>query len=169
MGSLSGSLSSLPATKLGSLAIQGALKLASIAIEFFQEVFFGTVMSANLGQAPARQAALGARIPNIVVCTTVNKVCASGMKAIVMVAQTIQLRVNDVVVEGGMESMSNVLYYLPKARQGYRLGHGEVVDGMMKDGLWDVYNVFFLPSKSLTVQCNYWKRNMGSCYNFQIS
>ena len=143
MGSLSGSLSSLPATKLGSLAIQGALKLASIGIEFVQEVFFGTVMSANLGQAPARQAALGAGIPNTVVCTTVNKVCASGMKAIVMVAQTIQLGVNDVVVAGGMESMSNVPYYLPKARQGYRLGHGEVVDGMMKDGLWDVYNVFF--------------------------
>ncbi|MCO5567301.1 hypothetical protein L7F22_020991 [Adiantum nelumboides] len=140
MGSLSGSLSSLPATKLGSIAIQGALNRAGVHPELVEEVFFGNVLSANVGQAPARQAALGAGIPHSVVCTTVNKVCASGMKAMMLAAQSIQLGHNDVVVAGGMESMSNAPYYLPKARQGYRLGHGEVVDGMMKDGLWDVYN-----------------------------
>eukprot|EP00250_Pteridium_aquilinum_P008683 c18131_g1_i1 orf=337-1557(-) len=140
MGSLSGCLSSLAATKLGSIAIQGALNNAGVQPELVEEVFFGNVLSANVGQAPARQAALGAGIPNSVVCTTVNKVCASGMKAMMLAAQSIQLGHNDVVVAGGMESMSNAPYYLPKARQGYRLGHGEVVDGMMKDGLWDVYN-----------------------------
>ncbi|MCO5569090.1 hypothetical protein L7F22_022797 [Adiantum nelumboides] len=140
MGSLSGSLSALPATKLGSIAIQGALNRAGVHPELVEEVFFGNVLSANVGQAPARQAALGAGIPHSVVCTTVNKVCASGMKAMMLAAQSIQLGHNDVVVAGGMESMSNAPYYLPKARQGYRLGHGEVVDGMMKDGLWDVYN-----------------------------
>ncbi|KAI5059217.1 hypothetical protein GOP47_0025536 [Adiantum capillus-veneris] len=140
MGSSSGSLSSLAATKLGSIAIQGALKRSGVQPELVEEVFFGNVLSGNLGQAPARQAALGAGIPHSVVCTTVNKVCASGMKAMMLAAQTIQLGHNDVVVAGGMESMSNAPYYLPKARQGYRLGHGELVDGMMKDGLWDVYN-----------------------------
>ncbi|KAH7315481.1 hypothetical protein KP509_21G051500 [Ceratopteris richardii] len=140
MGSLSGSLSSFAATKLGSIAIQGALNRAGVTPELVEEVFFGNVLSANLGQAPARQAALGAGLPHSVVCTTVNKVCASGMKAVQLAAQSIQLGHNDVVVAGGMESMSNAPYYLPKARQGYRLGHGEVVDGMMKDGLWDVYN-----------------------------
>ncbi|CAK9877750.1 unnamed protein product [Sphagnum jensenii] len=139
MGSLSGSLSSLSATKLGSIAIQAALKRAGIEPSSVQEVFFGNVLSANLGQAPARQAAIGAGLPNTVVCTTVNKVCASGMKATMLAAQSIQLGLNDVVVAGGMESMSNTPYYLPKARQGYRLGHGEVLDGTMKDGLWDVY------------------------------
>lgn len=140
MGSLSGSLSSLAATKLGSIAIQGALNRAGVQPELVEEVFFGNVLSAGLGQAPARQAALGAGIPNSVVCTTVNKVCASGMKAMMLAAQSIQSGHNDIVVAGGMESMSNAPYYLPKARQGYRLGHGELVDGMMKDGLWDVYN-----------------------------
>ncbi|KAH8935975.1 hypothetical protein BDL97_17G059700 [Sphagnum fallax] len=140
IGSLSGSLSSLTATKLGSIAIQAALQKAGVEPATVQEVFFGNVLSANLGQAPARQAAIGAGLPNTVVCTTVNKVCASGMKATMLGAQSIQLGLNDVVVVGGMESMSNAPYYLPKARQGYRLGNGEVVDGMMKDGLWDVYN-----------------------------
>ncbi|RVW87175.1 putative acetyl-CoA acetyltransferase, cytosolic 2 [Vitis vinifera] len=128
MGGFLGSLSSLSATKLGSIAIR--------------EVFFGNVLSANLGQAPARQAALGAGIPNSVVCTTINKVCASGMKAIMFAAQSIQLGVNDVVVAGGMESMSNAPKYLVCARNGSRLGHDTIVDGMIKDGLWDVYNDF---------------------------
>lgn len=139
MGGLSGTLSTVVATKLGSIAIQGALTKAGVQPELVEEVFFGNVLSGNLGQAPARQAALGAGISNSVVCTTVNKVCASGMKATMLAAQSIQCGHNDVVVAGGMESMSNVPYYLPKARQGYRLGHGEVVDGLMKDGLWDVY------------------------------
>ncbi|KAI3976123.1 hypothetical protein MKX01_006639 [Papaver californicum] len=140
MGGFLGTLSSLPATKLGSIAIQSALKRSSIDPSLVQEVFFGNVLSANLGQAPARQAALGAGIPNSVVCTTINKVCASGMKATMLAAQSIQLGINDVVVAGGMESMSNVPKYLAEARKGSRLGHDTLVDGMLKDGLWDVYN-----------------------------
>jgi len=140
MGGLSGSLSSIPATKLGSIAIEGALKRSGLDASAVQELFFGNVLSANLGQAPARQAAMGAGLPNTVVCTTVNKVCASGMKATMLAAQSIQLGLNDVVVAGGMESMSNAPYYLSKARTGYRFGHGEVLDGMLKDGLWDVYS-----------------------------
>ncbi|KAH6780997.1 acetoacetyl-CoA thiolase 2 [Perilla frutescens var. hirtella] len=140
MGGFLGSLSSLPATKLGSIAIQSALKRANIDPSLVQEVFFGNVLSANLGQAPARQAALGAGIPNSVVCTAINKVCASGMKATMLASQTIQLGINDVVVAGGMESMSNAPKYLAEARKGSRLGHDSLVDGMLKDGLWDVYN-----------------------------
>ncbi|KAL3510051.1 hypothetical protein ACH5RR_029452 [Cinchona calisaya] len=140
MGGFLGTLSSIPATKLGSIAIEGALKRANVDPALVQEVYFGNVLSANLGQAPARQAALGAGIPNTVVCTTINKVCASGMKATMLAAQSIQLGINDVVVAGGMESMSNVPKYLGEARKGSRLGHDTVVDGMMKDGLWDVYN-----------------------------
>ncbi|XWS31096.1 hypothetical protein CRYUN_Cryun23aG0048200 [Craigia yunnanensis] len=140
MGGFLGSLSSLSATKLGSIAIEAALKRANVDPSLVQEVFFGNVLSANLGQAPARQAALGAGIPNSVICTTVNKVCASGMKATTLAAQSIQLGINDVVVAGGMESMSNAPKYLAEARKGSRLGHDTLVDGMMKDGLWDVYN-----------------------------
>lgn len=140
LGGFLGTLSSLSATKLGSFAIQSALKRANIDPSLVQEVFFGNVLSANLGQAPARQAALGAGIPNTVICTTVNKVCASGMKAVMLAAQSIQLGINDVVVAGGMESMSNAPKYIAEARKGSRLGHDTLVDGMLKDGLWDVYN-----------------------------
>ncbi|KAJ3681098.1 hypothetical protein LUZ60_015587 [Juncus effusus] len=140
MGGFLGALSSLAATKLGSIAIQSALNRANVDPALVQEVFFGNVLSANLGQAPARQAALGAGIPNTVVCTTVNKVCASGMKATMLAAQTIQLGINDVVVSGGMESMSNAPKYIAEARKGSRFGHDSLVDGMLKDGLWDVYN-----------------------------
>lgn len=140
MGTFLGSLSSLSATKLGSIAIESALKRANVEPSLVEEVFFGNVLSANLGQAPARQAALGAGIPNTVICTTVNKVCASGMKATMLAAQSIQLGINDVVVAGGMESMSNVPKYIAEARKGSRLGHDSLVDGMLKDGLWDVYN-----------------------------
>lgn len=140
MGGFLGTLSSLSATKLGSIAIEGALKKANIDPCLVQEVIFGNVLSANLGQAPARQAALGAGIPNTVVCTTVNKVCASGMKAVILAAQSIQLGINDVVVAGGMESMSNAPKYIAEARKGSRFGHDTIVDGMLKDGLWDVYN-----------------------------
>uniref|UniRef100_A0A7N0TEQ2 Acetyl-CoA C-acetyltransferase n=1 Tax=Kalanchoe fedtschenkoi TaxID=63787 RepID=A0A7N0TEQ2_KALFE len=142
MGGFLGTLSSVPATKLGSIAIEAALKRATIDPSSVQEVFIGNVLSANLGQAPARQAALGAGISNSVVCTTVNKVCASGMKATMLAAQSIQLGINDIVVAGGMESMSNVPKYLAEARKGSRLGHDSLVDGMLKDGLWDVYNDF---------------------------
>lgn len=142
MGGFLGSLSSVSATKLGSIAIECALKRANVKPLLVQEVFFGNVLSANLGQAPARQAALGAGIPNSVVCTTINKVCSSGMKAVMLAAQSIQLGINDIVVAGGMESMSNAPKYLAEARKGSRLGHDTIVDGMLKDGLWDVYNDF---------------------------
>ncbi|KAI9126881.1 hypothetical protein K1719_002477 [Acacia pycnantha] len=142
MGGHLGILSSLSATELGSIAIQSALQRAKVDPSLVQEVFFGNVLSANLGQAPARQAALGAGIPNSVVCTTVNKVCASGMKAVMLAALTIQMEINDVVVAGGMESMSNVPKYFADARKGSRLGHDTIIDGMLKDGLWDVYNDF---------------------------
>ncbi|XP_070027841.1 acetyl-CoA acetyltransferase 1-like isoform X4 [Nicotiana sylvestris] len=142
MGGFLGSLSSLSATELGSVAIRAALKRANVDPSLVQEVFFGNVLSANLGQAPARQAALGAGIPNSVICTTINKVCSSGLKATMIAAQTIQSGSNDIVVTGGMESMSNVPKYLPQARKGSRLGHDTIVDGMLKDGLWDVYNDF---------------------------
>ncbi|OAY74792.1 putative acetyl-CoA acetyltransferase, cytosolic 2 [Ananas comosus] len=142
VGSLLGSLSSLSATKLGSIAIRSALKRANVDPTLVQEVFFGNVLSANLGQAPARQAALGAGIPNTVVCTTINKVCSSGMKAVMFAAQSVELGTNDVVVAGGMESMSNAPKYVAEARKGSRFGHDTLVDGMLKDGLWDVYNDF---------------------------
>ncbi|CAM6102114.1 unnamed protein product [Calypogeia fissa] len=136
---MSGSLSSLAAAKLGSASTKAPLSKSGVDPNLV-EVFFGNVLSANLGQAPAQKAATGAGLPHSVVCTTIKKVCASGMKATMLAVQSIQLGLNDIMVAGGMESMSNAPYYLPKARQGYRLGHGEVVDGMMKDGLWDVYN-----------------------------
>ncbi|KMZ65967.1 Peroxisomal acetoacetyl-CoA thiolase 2, Peroxisomal acetyl-CoA acetyltransferase 2 [Zostera marina] len=140
MGSFLGSLSSTSATKLGSIAINGALRQANVDPSLVQEVYFGNVLSANLGQAPARQAALGAGIPNSVACTTINKVCASGMKATMLAAQSIQLGINEIVVAGGMENMSNAPKYIAESRKGSRFGHDTLVDGMLKDGLWDVYN-----------------------------
>jgi len=142
IGSFGGSLSSLSATQLGSIAIKGALDKAGIESSHVNEVFMGNVVSANLGQAPARQASIGAGIGTNVPCTTINKVCASGMKSVMLGAQSIMLGINDVVVAGGMESMSNIPYYIPKARYGYKYGNGELVDGLMKDGLWEVYNDF---------------------------
>jgi len=142
IGSFGGTLSSFSATQLGSLAIKGALDRQKIDPKEVQEVFMGNVVSANLGQAPARQAAIGAGIGTHVPCTTINKVCASGMKAAMLGAQSIMLGINDVVVAGGMESMSNIPYYIPKARYGYKYGHGQLIDGLMHDGLWEVYNGF---------------------------
>jgi len=140
LGSFGGVLASIKAPVLGSTAIKGALEKAGVAAEQINEVFMGNVVSANLGQAPARQAALGAGLPNSVPCTTVNKVCASGMKAIMFGAQSIMLGHNDLVVAGGMESMSNIPFYLDKARfNGYGYGHGQFIDGLAKDGLTDAY------------------------------
>jgi acetyl-CoA C-acetyltransferase len=138
MGSFQGALAGVPATALGSVAIRGALERGGVSAEAVQEVFMGQVLQAGAGQAPARQAALGAGIPNTVPCTTVNKVCASGMKSIALAAQSIALGENDLVVAGGMENMSQVPHYL-QARQGVKLGHLEVKDGMVLDGLTDVY------------------------------
>ena len=142
IGSFGGSLSSLTAIQLGSTAIKGALEKAGLAPKWVNEVFMGNVVSANLGQAPARQAAVAAGIGYNVPCTTVNKVCASGMKSVMLGAQSIMLGVNSVVVAGGMESMSNIPYYVPKARYGYKYGNGELVDGLAKDGLWEAYYDF---------------------------
>eukprot|EP00854_Cymbomonas_tetramitiformis_P007504 gene7504-8931_t len=144
MGAFNGSLASLSASELGAVAIKAALNRAAISPDMVDEVLMGNVLSAGVGQAPARQAALGAGVPTSACCTTVNKVCASGMKTITMAAQSIATGTSSVVVAGGMESMSNVPYYLPKARSGYRLGHGEVTDGIIKDGLWDAYNDFHM-------------------------
>lgn len=139
IGSFMGSLSTVSATKLGAAAIKGAIESAGVDAAQIQEVFMGNVMSANLGQAPARQAALFAEIPNSVPCTTINKVCASGMKAIALGAQSIKTGDNDLVVVGGMENMSTVPHYMG-ARTGQKLGDIKLVDGMVKDGLTDVYN-----------------------------
>ncbi len=140
LGSFGGALASLSATQLGSRAIQGALQKAGVAPDLVEEVIMGNVCSANLGQAPARQAALGAGLSPTVRCTTVNKVCASGMKSVMIGAQTIMLGQADIIVAGGMESMSNVPYYVPQARFGYKYGGGQLVDGLEKDGLLDVYD-----------------------------
>lgn len=140
IGSFGGVLSGVSATQLGATAIKGALEKAGLIPEAVQEVLMGNVVSANLGQAPARQAAVFAGLPLTVPCTTINKVCASGMKALTIGAQSIMLGLNEVVVAGGMENMSQIPYYLPNARWGYKYGPGELVDGLAKDGLTDVYN-----------------------------
>jgi acetyl-CoA C-acetyltransferase len=139
MGSFLGGLSSVPATQLGSTAIEGALKAAHIEASAVDEVFMGHVLQAGAGQAPARQAALGAGLSSNVPCTTVNKVCASGMKAISLASQAIALGDADIVVAGGMENMSSVPHYLD-GRSGVKFGNVKVQDGMLLDGLTDVYN-----------------------------
>lgn len=140
IGSFGGALANVGATQLGAAAIKGALAQAGIQPDQVNEVLMGNVVSANLGQAPARQAARFAGLPDHVPCTTINKVCASGMKAITFGAQSIMLGLNDIVVAGGMENMSQIPYYLPNARWGYKYGNAELVDGLAKDGLTDVYN-----------------------------
>jgi acetyl-CoA C-acetyltransferase len=140
IGSFGGVFSTLSAIDLGAAAIKGALARAGIQPEQVQEVYMGNVVSANLGQAPAKQAALKAGLPATIPCTTINKVCASGTKAIMLAAQAIQLGQADIVVAGGMESMSNIPYYVPKARFGYKYGNAELVDGLARDGLVDVYD-----------------------------
>ncbi len=140
MGSFGGSLKSLSATQLGATAIKGAVAKAGIKSEQVQDVLMGCVMQANLGQAPARQAAKFAGLPNEVNCTTVNKVCASGMKAIAQAAQSIMLGDADIIVAGGMESMSNVPFYADSVRWGNKYGNTSLIDGLAKDGLTDVYD-----------------------------
>lgn len=140
IGSFGGVLSTLSAIDLGAAAIRGALTKAGVSPDLVEEVFMGNVVSANVGQAPAKQAALQAGLPANIPCTTINKVCASGTKAIMLAAQAIQLGQADVIVAGGMESMSNAPYYVPKARFGYRYGNAELVDALAKDGLLDAYD-----------------------------
>lgn len=140
IGSFNGSLSSLAAPKIGAAAIKAAIERIKLNPAEVQQVYMGSVLQGNLGQAPARQAAKFAGLPNETQCTTINKVCASGMKSITIAAQNIMLGDAEVVVAGGMENMSAVPYYLDQARSGYRLGNGVVIDGLVKDGLTDVYH-----------------------------
>lgn len=140
IGSFGGSLASVSAVDLGAIAVKGAMQKAGVDPKLIQEIFIGNVISAGLKQAPATQVAVAAGLGYEIPCTLINKVCASGMKAVMLGAQSIMLGQNDVVIAGGMESMSNIPYYLLKARYGYRYGNGEVVDGLTYDGLTDVYN-----------------------------
>src|SRR5437868_12567212 len=143
-GAYLGALASVPAPRLGATAIKSALERAKLAPEQVGEVFMGNVLSAGIGQAPARQAAIFAGIPHSVPATTVSKVCGSGLQAVVFGTKTLALGDAEIVVAGGMESMSNVPYYLREARAGYRMGDGKLIDGMIFDGLWDSYNDYHM-------------------------
>lgn len=163
IGSFGGSLSQFSATQLGGFAIKAAIDKAGLKANQIQEIYMGNVLSANLGQAPATQAAKFAGLPDLP-ATTINKVCASGTKAIMLAAQSISNGDNEIIVAGGMESMSNVPYYLDKARNGYRLGHGQLTDGLVKDGLWDVYNDYHMGSAAelCATECNITRENQDS-------
>ena len=146
VGGFQGSLSNVTSQKLGALAIKEAVQRAGIAGEAIDEVIMGCVLPAGLGQAPARQAALGAGLPTTVECLTINKVCGSGLKSVMLAAQAIAVGDADVIVAGGMESMTGAPYLVPKGRKGYRMGNGVIEDVMIKDGLWDPYNDFHMGS-----------------------
>ena len=140
IGSFQGSLSSIPAPKLGAFAIKGALNKAGVSSDQVDEVIMGNVLPAGVGQAPARQASIYAGLPDSVECLTINKMCGSGLKAIMLAEQAIKAGDAEIIVAGGMENMSQTPYYLQKVRDGLHLGHGKVIDGLIHDGLWDVYN-----------------------------
>ncbi len=140
IGSFGGMFKGLSATQLGAAAVKGAVEKAGIAPDQVDEVFLGNVVSAGLGQAPARQAAIFAGLPDSIPATTINKVCSSGMKSVMFGAQSIMCGSADIVVAGGFESMTNIPYYMPKGRYGHRYGHGQLLDGLVLDGLTDVYD-----------------------------
>jgi acetyl-CoA C-acetyltransferase len=140
IGAFGGALADVPATKLGAVAVKAAVERAGIQPEIVQELYMGNVLQANVGQAPARQAAKFAGLPDQVQCTTINKVCASGLKSVIIGAQSILLNDADVVVAGGMENMSASPYYVEKGRYGHKYGHGQLLDAIVKDGLTDVYH-----------------------------
>ncbi|MGE0130455.1 MAG: acetyl-CoA C-acetyltransferase [Blastocatellales bacterium] len=140
IGKFQGSLKQFTAPQLGSIAVRAAIERAGLDASQIDEVIMGCVLQAGLGQNPARQAALGGGVPNKVSALTINKVCGSGMKAVMLAAQSITLADNEIIVAGGMESMSNAPYLLPKAREGYRLGNGEIIDSMIHDGLWCAFD-----------------------------
>jgi len=146
MGSFNGKLSGISAPKLGAIAIEGALEKSGVKPNDVDEVFFGNVLQAGIGQAPARQAAIFAGLPNTTPCTTINKVCASGMKSVSLGASSIMLGHNHIVVAGGMENMSQVPHYLPGSRAGYKYGNFTAIDGLAHDGLRDVYNDYMMGS-----------------------
>ncbi|MGI4736439.1 MAG: acetyl-CoA C-acyltransferase [Janthinobacterium lividum] len=155
IGSFGGALASLSAVELGAIALKGALDKAGVAPALVEQVIMGNVISANLGQAPARQAAKKAGLPDTVECTTVNKVCASGSKAIMFAAQAIMLGQAEVILAGGMESMSNVPYYLDKARFGAKYGNGQMIDGLVRDGLWDPYHDYAMGNAADATAAHY--------------
>jgi acetyl-CoA C-acetyltransferase len=140
IGSFNGSLSSLTAAKLGSVAIKGVIEESGIDVKLIDEVIMGNVLTGGQGQAPARQAALFAGLPEKTECMAINKMCGSGLKAVMLAQQAILAGDAEIIIAGGQESMTNAPYVLSKARNGYRLGHGEILDSMITDGLWDVYN-----------------------------
>ncbi len=144
IGSFNGSLKDISAPKLGSIVIKALIERSKIKPEIVDEVIMGNVLPANEGQAPARQAALGAGLPNTVQCMTINKVCGSGLKSVMLAAQAIMAGDADIIMAGGMENMSQVPYYLEGARFGMKMGNKTLIDGMVKDGLWDVYNDFHM-------------------------
>jgi acetyl-CoA C-acetyltransferase len=146
IGAFQGSLKSIPATKLGALVAKAVLERSGVRPEQVEEVYVGNVLPANEGQAPARQVALFSGLPNSVPCTTVNKVCGSGLKTVMLAAQAVKAGDADVVLAGGIESMSNVPYYIAGARDGLKFGNQTLIDGMIKDGLWDVYHDFHMGS-----------------------
>ena len=157
MGSFGGKLSSFSATRLGAIAIKGAIDRIKLNPSEIKEVYMGSVLQANLGQAPARQAAKFAGLPDTVQCTTINKVCASGMKAVMLAAQSIMLGDNDVIVAGGMESMSNVPFYMQNMRWGNKYGDVSAIDGLAKDGLTDVYHNYAMGNAAdlCARECNF--------------
>lgn len=140
VGAFQGNLSSVSASKLGSTAIKAVLEETKVDLNSIDEVIMGNVLSAGQGQAPARQAALGAGLPDSVECLTINKMCGSGLKAVMLATQVIQTGDAEIIIAGGMENMTQAPYLLPNGRDGHRLGHGQVLDSMIKDGLWDAYN-----------------------------
>lgn len=140
VGAFQGDLSSVSASQLGSIAIKAVLEETKVDLNSIDEVIMGNVLSAGQGQAPARQAALGAGLPDSVECLTINKMCGSGLKAVMLATQAIQTRDAEIIIAGGMENMTQAPYLLPNGRDGHRLGHGQVLDSMIKDGLWDAYN-----------------------------
>ena len=144
VGAFNGSLAGVKSTDLGALVVKEAAGRANLSGDKIDEVIMGCVLPAGLGQAPARQAALGAGLPNSVTCMTINKVCGSGLKSVMLASQSVATGDADIVIAGGMENMSQAPYLLDKVRSGYRLGHGKVIDSMINDGLWDVYNDFHM-------------------------
>ena len=164
IGSYGGALSSKRAPELGSIVIKNALKRAYISNDKVDKVIMGNVLSAGLGQAPARQAAIFAGLPNTTSCLTINKMCGSGLKAVMLAAQSIALGDAECIVAGGMESMSNAPYLLEKARFGYRMGDGNIVDSMVKDGLWDVYNDFHMgnAAEMCARECNFTREDQDA-------
>jgi len=146
IGSFQGAFSDTPATALGSYVIKAVIEDVKLNPELVDEVIMGNVLPAGLGQAPARQAAIYSGLPNSTECLTINKMCGSGLKAVMLAHQAIQLGDADIIVAGGMENMTLAPYLLPKARAGYRMGNGDIIDSMVYDGLWDIYNNFHMGS-----------------------